>query len=181
MKNNNYYAGHEFQWMRQFLDAIPKWYSRSVAFSIASAIHHQCRYKKSLVFSLPHSLLNDFGIQYRSLPIYLKIFQENGLLKFSNSIGCSFKVELLLSPQFYNKETTTNKQNKHEYTGRPSINNEVGSSKLQGNLVLSNEVDLAVNNEVKNPTKQGMKRPRKHRGKEPRRKRTRRIKKWVKS
>ena len=104
MKINSYYAGHEFQWIQHFLDAIPEKYVKAIGFSIAAAIHHQYTYKKSNKFSLPHSIQKIFGIHSRSLPRYLSIFQQYNLIKFSSSIGNSFEIELLLLPNSTSKK-----------------------------------------------------------------------------
>ncbi len=95
-----YYAGHSFGWMNKFLNAIPKKQrlKRSIAFGIASCIHHQFIYTKQSLFKLSHKTLNSFGVNRRYLEPYLSLFQEAGLIKYYTEKGKSPIIHLLLRP-----------------------------------------------------------------------------------
>ena len=108
--NEAFYAGHEFKWINNFLKAVPenKWYRKSIAFSIACCIHHQCVYEKQLTFKLTHKTLDLFGRNRKSLRRYLDIFQEVGLIEYSIKPKKSPLVSLILLPYDYyliNKDT----------------------------------------------------------------------------
>ena len=47
--NGAFYAGHGIDWMQKFLDAVPNKQrtSKSIAFALASCIHHQVIYTKN--------------------------------------------------------------------------------------------------------------------------------------
>lgn len=160
MKNDGYYAGHEFQWIQIFLDVTPKGFSQSVAYCVANAIHHQYIYKKSNKFSLPHSIQKRFAVHQRALPRYLEIFQKYELLKFKNSIGNSFEIELLVLPNCTNKNSTKDIK-VIKYTGQLVSKDEVGSIKILGNLAPKDEVNLVSKDEVKKRRKEGSKERRK--------------------
>ena len=162
MKNDGYYAGHEFRWILQFLNATPKRYVKSISYSVASAIHHQYIYKKSNKFSLPHSIQILFGIQSRSLPKYLRVFQRVGLLKFENSAGNSFEVELLVLPNCTNKNSTKDIK-VTKYTGQLDNDVQVGVHHCTGNLDNNVQVNLDNNVQVNKRRKEGSKEPLKER------------------
>jgi hypothetical protein len=77
-------------------------------------------------------------------------------LKFSYSLGNSFKIELLSVPQYNSKDTT--KENKiTKYTGRLVDEYSVGSRKLRGGLVDNCEVNHLTKEPPKEPLKGGTK------------------------
>ena len=61
--NGAFYAGHGIDWMQKFLDAIPNKQrtSKSIAYALASCIHHQVIYTKNTNITLTHKKLNSFG------------------------------------------------------------------------------------------------------------------------
>lgn len=95
-----YYAGHSFNWMNYFINAIPanQGFVKCIAVCVAEAIHHQCIYTKQPIFSLSHSVLDCFGIDRRSVKQYLLFFQKAKLIKVSFKQGASPKIKLLLLP-----------------------------------------------------------------------------------
>jgi len=97
---NNYYAGHNFQWMVKFMKATQEKQNlrQTTAYCIASAIHHQYIYKKKKTFKLSHKTLTRFGASRRSLKLYLQAFQQAGLLKFKIKSGKTPIITLLLTP-----------------------------------------------------------------------------------
>ena len=100
---NNYYAGHDLEWMEKFMKAFSKKSKKqrlvkSTAFAIACCIHHQYIYKRQKTFKLSHKILSLFGIDYRYLKPYLILFQQAGLLKFKIEKGKSPIITLKLLP-----------------------------------------------------------------------------------
>jgi len=97
--NKEYYAGHDFSWIKQFLMSIPKQYRKDIALGIAEAIHHQFRYKKSEIFNLTHATLDKFGVCRKRLPTYLHFFQGKGLISYEIKKGSAPRIQLLFLPQ----------------------------------------------------------------------------------
>ncbi|EMR74256.1 hypothetical protein MBGDN05_00686 [Thermoplasmatales archaeon SCGC AB-539-N05] len=95
-----FYAGHSFDWMNKFLNAIPKKHrlKQSIAFSLAACIHHQFIYTKQSTFKLTHKTLDSFGVNRRSIRPYLTLFQKAGLIDYNVKRGRSPIVELLVLP-----------------------------------------------------------------------------------
>ena len=98
-----FYAGHSFKWTNKFLNAIPKGqrYKRSIAFGIATCIHHQYIYTKQTVFKLSNKKLILFGVQSRFLKPYLTLFQKADLIEYFIKQGNSPIIQLLLLPSSY--------------------------------------------------------------------------------
>ena len=98
--NNGYYAGHSFEWMQKFLNTIPrkKGLSKTNGYAIASCLHHQCIYSKQQVFKLNHRLLKHFGINRKSLPIYLTFFKNAELINYRIKKGSLPIINLLELP-----------------------------------------------------------------------------------
>jgi len=96
--NDVFYAGHGLDWMRKFLDAIPKKQrvSKSIAYALASCIHHQVLYTKNTNITLTHKKLNSFGIDRRSIQLYLFYFQKAGLINYTIKKGNAPKIQLIL-------------------------------------------------------------------------------------
>jgi len=96
--NDVFYAGHGLDWMRKFLDAIPKKQrvSKSIAYALASCIHHQVLYTKNTNITLTHKKLNSFGIDRRSIQLYLFYFQKAGLINYTIKKGNAPKIKLIL-------------------------------------------------------------------------------------
>ena len=98
---DNYYAGHRFQWMEQFMKAVSKEQQlvRSTAYAIACCIHHQFIYRgRQKTFKLSHKTLALFGVDRRRIKPYLSSFQQANLIKYSIKIGKIPKITLLLIP-----------------------------------------------------------------------------------
>ena len=100
---NNYYAGHDLEWMEKFMKAFSKKSKKqrlvkSTAFAIACCIHHQYIYKRQKTFKLSHKILSLFGIDSRYLKPYLFFFQQAGLLKFKIEKGKSPIITLKFLP-----------------------------------------------------------------------------------
>jgi hypothetical protein len=98
-----FYAGHSFDWMKRFLNAIPKGSRlvKSTAVCIAEVIHHQFIYKKQPILILNHAILERFGVGRQHIKPYLLHFQEVGLINVSFKRGVSPKIELLAVPPKY--------------------------------------------------------------------------------
>ena len=113
--NNVFYAGHEFKWMNNFLEAVPenKWFRKSIAMCVACCIHHQFVYKKQSTFKLTHKTLSLFGVNRKCLRRYLFIFQQAGLIKYTIKNKRSPIITLLLLPYNY---YTINKDTLIQYT-----------------------------------------------------------------
>jgi len=97
---NNFYAGHNFQWMDKFMKATQEKQNlkQITAHCIAEAIHHQYIYKKHKILKLSHKLLSLFEIDRRYLKPYLQAFQQAGLLKYNIKNGKAPVITLLLIP-----------------------------------------------------------------------------------
>lgn len=118
-----FYAGHSFKWMNQFLEATPKNLSKHISHSIACAMHHKFWYKKTLTFSLSHTILKCFGVNRKRLPIYLFYFKNAGLINVVIKKGKSPKITLLVAPGTnYSTKATSNLNN---HTGVPNGTGEV--------------------------------------------------------
>jgi len=106
---NTYYAGHDFQWMNEFMKIIQEKQNlkRVTTHCIAEAIHHQYIYKKQTTFKLSHKTLLLFGVDRRLIKPYLQAFQQAGLLKYTIKNGKIPTIILLLIPT--NTSNTTNK------------------------------------------------------------------------
>lgn len=100
----NFYAGHDFKWMGQFMKAIPKGQrlTGGVAFALACCIHHQYVYKKQKTFELPHKILKSFKINSRYIRPYLQLFQQANLIKYNIKKGKTPLITLLLIPSINN-------------------------------------------------------------------------------
>ena len=110
-----YYAGHSFEWMQRFLQAIPKSRVKCIAVCLAEAIHHKFIYTKQPVFNLSHSTLEKFGITRQSSRPYLQFFQEAELINVTFRNKASPIIQLLLLPtNYYN---INNKTLKHYNVG----------------------------------------------------------------
>jgi len=110
--NEKFYAGHNMNWMQQFLDAVPnkKRTSKSIGFSLACCIHHQYVYKKKNIFKINHNSLQYFGVKRKSLKTYLEYFKQARLINYTIKNGKIPTIELLLIPTNYlliNKQLKT--------------------------------------------------------------------------
>ena len=110
MKNDGYYAGHTFKWMKKFLDTVPKKQHviSGIAFALASCIHHQYFYTKQNTFKLDHNLLTFFGLDRRYIKPYLLRFQKANLIDVKIKQGTLPAIHLLLVPN--NKVINNNKR-----------------------------------------------------------------------
>ncbi|MBN2065416.1 MAG: hypothetical protein JW771_01220, partial [Candidatus Thermoplasmatota archaeon] len=61
---NQFYAGHDIQWMQRFLDAVPEGrrFQKPIAYCLACCIHHHFVYTKHDVVRLNHEKLQQFGL-----------------------------------------------------------------------------------------------------------------------
>jgi len=105
-----FYAGHSFEWMQHFFNAIPtnKKYHKSIAYCIACCLHHYYIYKKQPTFKLTHKKLELFAINRRSLRRYLELFKQTKLLQYTIEDNKTPIVTLLLLPTTNYKQTTNN-------------------------------------------------------------------------
>lgn len=114
-----YYAGHDFLWMQQFQQAIPKRrLIKCVALCLAAAIRHQYILCRNPNFSLSHATLDHFSVGRKHIRPYLLYFQEANLITVSFKKGSSPKVTLIALPTYFTK--TDNKINIINGTGVPT-------------------------------------------------------------
>ena len=101
MAKKLFYNKHSLAWMRKFIKAIPEksHLSKTVAFCLAAAIHHQVTLKKSKSIRLTHDVLKEFSLNRRHLKNYLECFQQANLIRFSISQGSAPFVELLVEDE----------------------------------------------------------------------------------
>ena len=97
--SGSYYSGHTIEWMEKFLEAIPRkqQYKKAIAYALASCICHQYVYTKKDSFKLNHAVLAGFGLNRRSIKLYLEFFTEAGLIEYSIEKGKSPVVRLILT------------------------------------------------------------------------------------
>jgi len=153
--NGPYYAGHGINWMQEFLDAVPKWYHKDIAFCLACAIHHLYIIKKSNKLKLNHKILSEFCIVRQRVAKYLQFFKDAGLIDYQIQRGSTPKVTLLKVPntnkQLINNKQLTNKQ-------KEPVTNRTGKL-LQTEQVPVTNITGSKIRKRKEPREQGSKTP----------------------
>lgn len=157
--NGSFYAGHGIDWMQKFLDAIPnkQKFSKSIAYALASCIHHQVIYTKNTNITLTHKKLNFFGLDRRSIQTYLFYFQKAGLINYLIKKGNAPKIQLILLSNSTLLTTNNNtKTIKAIYNKGTPVHKSIGGCTLKYRLGVHKSTG-SNSRRIKEPSKGGRK------------------------
>lgn len=95
-----YFLGTNFAWIEQFQNAIPvkRGLSRTTVFCLALMLAHLYKIHNSPEFSINRKTLSQFGLNRHSFKIYLKYFQDAGLIQVIFENSKAPKITLLAPP-----------------------------------------------------------------------------------